>query len=182
MSYCLWSFCLPLVVGGEFAGEAVVVCRWCIPAAAQGPEGGDGGTGRLGLCLGFGVAYQQQVPFGIEYLDQADDAALIGCKRVLARLGKRRLTPSQDANLGLSVDQGGEGVFDILGRPQYGQPVGRQGFGLLATGGGDLRIDAAEVEQAPAQAEDALGLAGGPGEQIAAGDCGGAAQEGAKRE
>src|SRR5574343_1063846 len=147
MSYCLWSFCLPLIVGGEFAGEAVVVCRWCIPAAAQGPEGGDSGTRRLGLRLRLRVTRLQQIAVGIEHLDQADDAALVGGKRVFARLGKRRLTPGQDADLGLAVDQGGEGVLDILGRPQYGQPVCGQGFGLLAARSSDLRLDTAEVEQ-----------------------------------
>ncbi|MNU64982.1 hypothetical protein D3C71_542710 [compost metagenome] len=52
---------------------------------------------------------------------------------------------------------------------QRGEPVGRQQFGFLAAGSFDLGVDAAEIEQAPAQAQHAGGLAGTAAEQGAAG-------------
>ena len=58
----------------------------------------------------------------------------------------------------MCLNLGGQGVLDILGRPQHGQPACCQRFRLLAARGGDQRIDAAEVEQSPAKSEDAQGL------------------------
>ena len=184
---CRHSFTRPVMKAQ--CGTRVIRSRWRwhrrmsrIPSASQGPEGGNGGARRFGLRLRLRVAHLQQVAVGIQHLDQADDAPSVGGIRVLARTRERRFTLRQDADLGLAFDEGGEGVLDILGRPQHGQPVCRQRFGLLATRGGDLRIDAAEVEQAPAQSEDAQGLVGTAGEEIAARDRGGAAQQRAERE
>lgn len=121
-----------------------------IPAASQGPERGNGGARRFGLRLRLRVAHLQQVAVGIQHLDEADDAPSVGGIRVLPRTRERRFTLRQDGDLDFAFNEGGERVLDILGRAQHGQPVCRQRFGLLATRGGDLGIDAAEVEQAPA--------------------------------
>jgi hypothetical protein len=118
------------------------------------------------LRLRLRVTRLQQVAVGIQHLDQADDAPFISGIRVLPRTRERRFTLRQDADLDFAINEGGERVLDILGRAQYGQPVYRQRFGLLATRGGDLRIDAAEVEQAPAQSEDAQRLIGTAGERL----------------
>src|SRR2546425_13140615 len=72
--------------------------------------------------------------------------------------------------------------YTTLFRSQHGQPVCRECFSLPATRSGDLRVDAAEVEQTPAKPKDALGLARTGGEQVAARYCGGAAQQRAERE
>src|SRR4029453_737368 len=100
MSCQLRSFCLPAVGRREVAVEAVAARMLRIPSAPQSPEGGNGGgrSPRLRPCLR--VARLQQVAVGIEHLDQADDATLVGGKRVLARAGERRLTARQDADLG----------------------------------------------------------------------------------
>src|SRR5574338_1064243 len=97
MNSRLWSFCLPAVVGGEVVGgklavEAVAACILRIPSAPQCPEGGNGGARSFGLRLRLRVLHLQQVAVGVEDLDQADDAALVGGKRVLARAGERRFT------------------------------------------------------------------------------------------
>src|SRR5437879_3107764 len=121
---CLsWSFRLSAISSGEVAVEAVAGYLLSIPSAAQGAEGGDGGARSLRLCLCLRVAHLKQVAVGIQDLDQADDAALIGGSRVLARTGQRRFTSRQDAGLGLAFDEGGEGVLDVLGRAQDGQAV-----------------------------------------------------------
>jgi hypothetical protein len=60
-----------------------------IPSAPQSPEGGNGGARSLGLRQCLRVARLQQVAIGIEHLDQPDDAALVGGKRVLACAGER---------------------------------------------------------------------------------------------
>src|SRR5438445_758573 len=69
---------------------AVAACSSRIPPATQGPEGGDGGASNFGLRLRLLVAHLQQVAVGIQYLDQADHAAFVGGKRVLARTRERR--------------------------------------------------------------------------------------------
>src|SRR6266516_1647714 len=139
-----------------------------IPSTAQGPERSNGGARRVDLGLLLRVAHLQQVAVSVQHLDQADDASSVGGIRVLPRVGEGRFTVRQDGDLGLAFDEGGERVLDILGRAQHGQPVCGQRFRLLATRGGDLRIDAAEVEESPAKSENAQGLAGTAGEQIAA--------------
>jgi hypothetical protein len=47
------------------------------------------------------------------------------------------------------------GVLDVLGGAQHGEPVRGERFGFLAFGLIHLGIDAAEVEQAPAQPQRA---------------------------
>src|ERR1051326_6229617 len=85
---------------------AVAACISRIPPATQSPEGEDGGARNFGLRLRLFVAHLQQVAVGIQHLDQADDAAFVGGKRVLARTRERRFTPRQDADLGLAFDEG----------------------------------------------------------------------------
>jgi hypothetical protein len=60
-----------------------------IPSAPQSPEGGNGGARSLGLRQCLRVARLQQVAVGIEHLYQADDATLVGGKRVRTRAGER---------------------------------------------------------------------------------------------
>ncbi|MNW18265.1 hypothetical protein D3C71_2177620 [compost metagenome] len=69
-------------------------------------------------------------------------------------------SPGKQSRLLLALDQSREGVFYVLGGTQHGQPIGRQHLGLLALGQVDLRVDAGEIEQTPAQAQHTGGLAG----------------------
>ena len=57
--------------------------------------------------------------------------------------------------------------LDILGRPQNGLAVDRQGLGIGALCLSYLSIDLAEIEQAPAQARGRLRLERAAGEQMA---------------
>ena len=74
----------------------------------------------------------------------------------------------QGVGAGLLLGQVGEGVLDLLGGAQHHEAIGGQSLGLFALGGGDLGIDAAELEQPPAQAgADLAGLDGRGREQRA---------------
>src|SRR4051812_13362379 len=129
----------------------VFACSSRIPSATQSPEGEDGSASNFGLRLRFLVSHLQQIDIRGEHLHQTNNAAFIGGKRVLACTRERRFTARQDADLRLAFYEGGKRVLHFLRRPQNGEPVCRECFSLAATRSSDLRIDAAEVEQAPAK-------------------------------
>jgi hypothetical protein len=70
----------------------------------------------------------------------------------------QRPAPSRAACV-LALHKRRKGIFDIFGRAQHGEPVSGECLGFLPFGQVDLRIDAAEIEQAPAKAQHAGGLA-----------------------
>lgn len=121
-----------------------------LPATAKRLEGSDSRAGGLGLRLCSRVGSTQQALIGLQNLDQADDALLVGREGGLPSVAQRIYPLCEHTSLLLTFDQSREGVLDVLRGTQHGQPICSQRFRFLALRQIDLRVDAAEVEQAPA--------------------------------
>src|SRR6516225_9361689 len=89
-----------------------------LPSTAERLERGDRREGGFGLRLRLRIGGAQQVLVGLQDLDQADDAPLIGCKRSAASAPKRVDALSQYGRLLFALDERREGVLDVLGRAQ----------------------------------------------------------------